>query len=90
MCVCVRACVKLLLLLFKPRSTEWSSVKSGAVKAADEGRGEFWIFLEDFLTYFSHVTICGALPEQLDDGSEQLRKSGHGFEPWEGNLDQCP
>ncbi|XP_069110491.1 calpain-2 catalytic subunit-like isoform X2 [Argopecten irradians] len=50
-------------------SAEWSSVPEGAVQAPNIDDGEFYMSLDDFMTYFSDVTICCLTPDFDRDGS---------------------
>ncbi|XP_033762963.1 calpain-2 catalytic subunit-like isoform X2 [Pecten maximus] len=50
-------------------SSEWSSVPEGAVQRANVDDGEFYMSLDDFMTYFSDVTICCLTPDFDRDGS---------------------
>ena len=51
------------------RSAEWDDVSESEVPRAVIDDGEFWISLQDFMTYFSQTTICSLTPDFDMDGS---------------------
>ncbi|XP_041366749.1 calpain-8-like [Gigantopelta aegis] len=54
------------------RSKEWNYVEQ-VLKEPDGRKGEFWVCLRDFLTYFSHITICAVTPDNLDITIDPLK-----------------
>ncbi|KAK6166904.1 hypothetical protein SNE40_023508 [Patella caerulea] len=50
-------------------SAEWQQLPSGTVENPIKDDGEFWMALEDFLQYFSQLTICSITPDIDCDGS---------------------
>ena len=50
-------------LIFLYRSKEWASIPENTVTAPNKDDGEFFVSLDDFLTYFSQTTICSLTPD---------------------------
>ncbi|KAK3588059.1 hypothetical protein CHS0354_012105 [Potamilus streckersoni] len=51
-------------------ASDWDTVAPNSVKHANIDDGEFWMQLDDFIKYFSGLTICSITPDFDKDGSE--------------------
>ena len=49
---------------------EWDTIPKGQLSHHRKDDGEFWIELNDFMKYFSGVTICSMTPDFDQDGCE--------------------
>ncbi|ESP00170.1 hypothetical protein LOTGIDRAFT_141267, partial [Lottia gigantea] len=57
-------------------SAEWQQLPPGMVDNPVKDDGEFWVSLDDFLQYFSQLTVCSLTPDVDCDGSSDcLSKS---------------
>ncbi|XP_021367799.1 calpain-1 catalytic subunit-like [Mizuhopecten yessoensis] len=67
-------------------SNEWSSVPEGEVQRPNVDDGEFYMSLEDFMMYFSDVTICCLTPDFDRDGcSDTLNYITCLYGDWRGS-----
>ncbi|KAK3588058.1 hypothetical protein CHS0354_012104 [Potamilus streckersoni] len=55
-------------------SQEWDTIPPDSVQPDSTDNGEFWMQLDDFIKYFSRLTICSITPDFDRDGSEDTLK----------------
>ncbi|XP_041366750.1 calpain-1 catalytic subunit-like [Gigantopelta aegis] len=66
-------------------SREWDSVVRKTVENPNKDDGEFWISLDDFMTYFSQTTICSLTPDVDSDGrADSLTYVTYIYGEWTG------
>ncbi|KAL3831485.1 hypothetical protein ACJMK2_023226 [Sinanodonta woodiana] len=66
---------------------EWDTVPSNSVNHAKIDDGEFWMQLDDFIKFFSGLTICSITPDFDKDGSEDtLNHSTCIYGDWNGET----
>ncbi|GFS03956.1 calpain-9 [Elysia marginata] len=68
-------------------SEEWASAPDSSIKSPNKDDGEFFVSLEDFLTYFSQTTICSLTPDFDRDGSaDSLNHILNVYGEWAGKM----
>ncbi|XP_070210636.1 calpain-1 catalytic subunit-like isoform X2 [Littorina saxatilis] len=68
-------------------SSQWDGVSNDEVPRAVIDDGEFWICLDDFMTYFSQTTICALTPDfDMDGSSDSLNYVTNMYGEWQGET----
>ncbi|GFO40923.1 calpain-9 [Plakobranchus ocellatus] len=68
-------------------SKEWASIEDAAVIAPNKDDGEFYVSLDDFMTYFSQTTICSLTPDfDCDGSSDSLNYISNVYGEWSGSF----
>ncbi|KAK3733722.1 hypothetical protein RRG08_026837 [Elysia crispata] len=68
-------------------SKEWASIPENTVTAPNKDDGEFFVSLDDFLTYFSQTTICSLTPDFDRYGSsDSLNHILNVYGEWSGQT----
>ncbi|RUS78730.1 hypothetical protein EGW08_013517 [Elysia chlorotica] len=68
-------------------SEEWASIPQNTVAAPNKDDGEFFVSLDDFLTYFSQTTICSLTPDFDSDGhSDSMNHILNVYGEWAGHT----